>query len=656
MAKSGRRSGFVWRGRIRALIAAGLAAALLGAAVAAFPRTTAEAWREAASDALVAAFGTASDERIVVVAIDQPSLIDVAPWPWPRENLARLVEAVASAGPAVVALDILLNDPDRNSPVALARALAERYDDPAAVEVLAKLPDPDDILASAFAKSPVVLAALLDDHVAAKPGPARRPSIVLSGPAPSLSPWFAQGISQPYPPLQAQAEGVGVASLASGPLGRVRDVPLFATSAGLVQPGFALEAVRVFEGAAGFILVGGERALHVGPHVLPISDQAGMRIVPSDRARWHARTVSARDVLAGRVPAERLRGQLVLIGGTAPAQGGLRPTARDPLAPSVQIQADAIATMLGKAVPVRPPHARWIEAGASALLGLSGAVIGLVASPGLMVAGALALALVWAAGSVLVLLSTWLILDPVTPGVFGVVATAAAGLAATASAHRAAVAIRRRFEQHLAPGVVARIVENPKLLKLAGERREVTALFTDLEGFTALADRLEPEVLVDLLDRYFTGVTGIVVAHGGMVDKIIGDAVHALFNVPVDQADHASCAIRCAQAIHAFAENFRRRPENAAIGLARTRIGIETGIAVVGDVGTGAKLDYTAHGSAVNTASRLEALNKAFGTSICVGPVCRSKAQGIAFRALGKVEVRGRGLLEVFEPLDAAVS
>ncbi|MDP3320694.1 MAG: adenylate/guanylate cyclase domain-containing protein, partial [Bosea sp. (in: a-proteobacteria)] len=211
--------------------------------------------------------------------------------------------------------------------------------------------------------------------------------------------------------------------------------------------------------------------------------------------------------------------------------------------------------------------------------------------------------------------------------------------------------LRRRFEQHLAPGVVERIVADPGSLKLSGERREVTALFTDIEGFTQTTREAGPEQLVAVLDGYFEGVTRIVGAHGGMVDKLVGDAVHALFNAPFDLEDHPRRALACAVAILDWTETYRATGLAAAIGLGRTRQGLETGIAIVGDVGVGAKLDYTAHGEAVNMAARLEALNKELGSSICVGPVAASRCDPALLRLLGTVELRGVGPVAVSTPI-----
>ena len=188
-------------------------------------------------------------------------------------------------------------------------------------------------------------------------------------------------------------------------------------------------------------------------------------------------------------------------------------------------------------------------------------------------------------------------------------------------------------------------------MKLSGERREVTVLFTDVEGFTRMTQRADPEQLIAVLDSYFEELAALVVAHGGMVDKIVGDAVHALFNAPVELADHSRRAADCAIAISDWSKQYQRRPEPAALGFGRTRIGVETGLAVVGDVGIQAKLDYTAHGDAVNVTARLEAANKELGSAICVGPTAAARCDPALLRPLGVIAVRGRdGPLAVFEP------
>jgi len=253
--------------------------------------------------------------------------------------------------------------------------------------------------------------------------------------------------------------------------------------------------------------------------------------------------------------------------------------------------------------------------------------------------------------SALVSISTHGLVGPLLSVIIETVVFVVATVISLAAIRHREAWVRSRFEQHLAPAVVRRILETPGMLKLAGERREVTALFTDVEGFTTMTHHVDPVILVDTLDNYFEGMATIIIAHGGMIDKIVGDAVHALFNAPNDLRDHPQKAVECAIALRSWSEIFRHRPEVATIGFGRTRIGLETGPAIVGDVGIRAKLDYTAHGDAVNVAARLEAANKELGSSICVGPVAASRCDESLLRPLGKIIVRGRECaMTVFEP------
>jgi adenylate cyclase len=176
-------------------------------------------------------------------------------------------------------------------------------------------------------------------------------------------------------------------------------------------------------------------------------------------------------------------------------------------------------------------------------------------------------------------------------------------------------------------------------------------LFTDVEGFSAMTRRADPAALVSTLDHYFEGMATIIIAHGGIIDKLVGDAVHALFNAATDLEDHPRKAIECAIALRLWAERFRRRPEVATMAFGRTRIGIESGPAIVGDIGIHAKLDYTAHGDAINVAARLERANKELGSSICIGPVAASRCDQLLLRPLGKINIPGRDDdMAVFEP------
>jgi adenylate cyclase len=182
----------------------------------------------------------------------------------------------------------------------------------------------------------------------------------------------------------------------------------------------------------------------------------------------------------------------------------------------------------------------------------------------------------------------------------------------------------------------------------------MTYLFSDIHNFTNLSEKMESEDLARLLNAYLDGMTDIVLKHDGMVDKFIGDAVFAVFNAPLDLADHAQKAVLCMLEMDLFTEKFRR--EQAALGfpLGVTRIGVHTGAAVIGNFGSQARFTYTAQGDAVNTASRLEAINKHFGTRLCVSENTRTLCHGITFRPIASVVLKGKTeMLELWEPLHA---
>ena len=198
------------------------------------------------------------------------------------------------------------------------------------------------------------------------------------------------------------------------------------------------------------------------------------------------------------------------------------------------------------------------------------------------------------------------------------------------------------FGQFLAPTVVDHLLENPDETELEGEVREVSFLFTDLEGFTKLTETTQPRVMVGLVNNYLEEACDIVILHGGTIDKIVGDALHVMFNAPLRQEDHAQRAVNCALAIDEWSEDFRERHQQQGIDLGVTRIGINTGDCIVGNFGGKSRFDYTAHGDAINSAARLEAINKRLGTTICVSEATVEQCQGIFFRSIATLVLRGK--------------
>lgn len=212
--------------------------------------------------------------------------------------------------------------------------------------------------------------------------------------------------------------------------------------------------------------------------------------------------------------------------------------------------------------------------------------------------------------------------------------------------------IQGAFSRYVSPKVVEQMVDDPSRMSLEGERRLMTYLFTDIQNFTTMSEHMESKVLAHLLNSYLDGMTNIVLKYDGMVDKFIGDAVFAIFNAPVDLPDHAQKAVLCMLEMDRFTENFRAEQNQAGIPLGITRIGVHTGASVIGNFGSKARFTYTAQGDAVNTAARLEGINKYLGTRLCVSGATRDRCLDVEFRPVASVVLKGKTeALELWEPL-----
>ena len=587
--------------------------------------------------------------QVVVVDIDRRTLAAMGNyWPWPRATMARLVRAVAAGKPSVLAIDVLFAGPDPRSPATPMRAPDGTLSGASPHEPL----DGDQRLADAIGSVPTVLGSTLDT---AKGQTAPAVTVLRRGPIVLDEIWHGPGANEPLTSLAAAAACNGIMSLPGDPDGRVRRVPLLVGVGTTLRPGLAVEAVRLSEAASTLIVEANPQRLLIGNLRIALPHNGFLRLVPVSAGQESARTIPAIDIVENEATRASLAGAIVLIGGSAPEIGGLRDTPGDPLKPSVQIEADTIDQIISQRAPLAVPGG--VEFALALVLSAILLIAAVTASPirGVAVAVA-AIVLLWA-GALAFSLSFDRLIDPLTPSIGAAATFVTASLGSFIMVSRREARIRDRFAQHLAPEVVKRIAENPDMLKLRAEKRELTALFTDIEGFTAMTHRAGPEQLVAELDGYIEGVATIVMDHGGMVDKIVGDAVHALFNAPVDLPNHATRAVECASAIRSWTEQYRARPSARLIGLGRTRIGIETGEAVVGDIGIRSKLDYTAHGDAINSAARLEAMNKELGSSICVGPTAAGYCDASTLRPLGTVALRGlEAPIDIFEPWPAGTS
>jgi adenylate cyclase len=261
--------------------------------------------------------------------------------------------------------------------------------------------------------------------------------------------------------------------------------------------------------------------------------------------------------------------------------------------------------------------------------------------------GALVLLAVWWGGG-FALFTRWGIVVPLIAPSLGLAVAfgAATGYHALIEGREKRM-VRKLFEKYLAPDVVRQLLDDPSCWELGGKTIEITVMFADLEGFTSVSERLAPQELVKLINRFLNEMSRVIWMEGGTIDKYEGDLIMAFFGAPLPQVDHAARACRCGLKMQERMAELRREWQAQGLPELKVRIGLHSGSAVVGNMGSDFRLSYTAMGDAVNLASRLEGANKEFGTYLMVSQVTRELAgerEEFKFRELGEIKVRGKSV------------
>ncbi|MFZ5586687.1 MAG: CHASE2 domain-containing protein [Thermodesulfobacteriota bacterium] len=368
-------------------------------------------------------------------------------------------------------------------------------------------------------------------------------------------------------------------------------------------------------------------------------------------------TYSWTDILHGRLPADALKDKLVVVGGSAVGVGDVRPTPFDPQLPGPEIHATALDNILSGQWLLRPDWALGADLAAILLLGLLASFI----MPRFSAARALGLFMILALS--LIAFNHWfafarhrwelsLVYPMLSLLTVFLTLTALSFLKEEGEKRK----VRRAFAFYLSEDVIEQVLKDPSRLRLGGQRRELSIFFSDLQGFTSISEKLDPEQLTTLLNDYLGDMTDIILEEGGTLDKYEGDAIIAFWNAPLDQPDHAMRAVRaslrCQQQLALRRNEFKQQ---AGVEL-YMRIGLNSGEVVVGNMGSAKRFDYTMLGDAANLASRLEGANKVLGTYMMASEATwRQVSDQVAGRELGRLRVVGRKEpVKVFEPLGMA--
>lgn len=585
---------------------------------------------------------------VAIVDIDEASLARIGQWPWSRGTLARLVDRLGELGAATIAFDMVFPEPDRTSPLHLARTWAESgIAVPASV---AALPDTDALFAQAIARNPVVSGLVLsDENRNALPRPKAGFSFAGADPKAFLTA-FSGGVAN-LASLDAGAAGLGFFSFPPSRDGIVRAMPLVANANGALYPALAVEALRVAQGSGTFVLraTGAGREADTGtPAVTAL--RVGTLDTPTGPAGevfiWFSGlpdtpTVSAARLLSQTLDprlADEIAGRIVLVGTSAVGLRDLVPTPVDASLPGVRVHAEIIDQIVGGQFLVRPDFAKGAEVAMTLIGGL--VLIGVAALGGAVPLATATLLLLAGFGS-----ASWLafsraqwLLDPVMPAAALLATFAVVTPLLLLLTDREKRFVRGAFGRYLSPTLVERLANDPSALRLGGETRDLTVLFSDIRGFTSLSESLKPDELTALLNGFLTPMTEILLRTEATIDKYMGDAIMAFWNAPLPIGDHPGKACRAALAMVEALEQLNREREAPL----RIGIGLNTGPACVGNLGSAQRFSYSAIGDTVNLASRIEGLTKQYGVSILVSDEVRAKAGALAFLEIDLVRVVGR--------------
>lgn len=608
-----------------------------------------------------------ADTPVRIIDIDEESIARLGQWPWPRSDLAKLVERLNNAGAAVIAFDIVFAEPDRTSPAVMAQRLTDNERTRALTPLLLQLPDHDRQFAAAIAQAQVVggFFLLRENRGAAAEVKA---GFAVAGSPPTMLPRFS-GAVQSIPVIAAAERGSGFLSLVGDRDAIVRKAPMLALHDNQLVPSLSLEALRVAQGAGTLLIktsdASGETAGAAGRMV---SVRVGDFTVPLTEAgelwSWFGaqrpdRTIAAWKIMSGALQGQALEeavgGRILFIGTSA---SGLRDLVATPLRqrePGVLVHAEAAEQMIAGQFLVRPDWARGLEL---ALLLLGGGMLALLLPRiGAATGAALGLALMAAitGGSWLAFHRGQYLLDPSWPLLALLMVYVTQTMLGYYREERRRAYIHNAFDRYLSPELVKRIAADPDALELGGEERDMTVLFCDIRGFSRISERLSPQQTISFLINFLTPMSEILLAHRGTLDKFIGDAILTFWNAPLADPDQHAHAARAALAMQSrLAELNQTMPGQDGQqwpGAVQIGIGLNAGLCCVGNMGSRQRLSYSLIGDIVNTASRFEGLTKYYGVGIIAGERLHDELPAFAMLELDWVRVVGRDAPETIHAL-----
>lgn len=597
------------------------------------------------------------DDRVVIVDVDEKSLAAEGRFPWPRDRMARLVNLLFEEYDiAVLGFDMVFAERERNVAFENLESMLRSDGQPELADRIASLtPRTDQEFAASLEGRPVALGYYFSGNTNTTgqlPEP-YLPAVIaetLAIPAP-----VAAGYGANLPVLQEAASRGG---FFDNPLsdddGVFRRAPTLQSYENGLYESLSLAIAQMYLDQP-FSIGENNEWLHVGGQSVPVDGDMAV-LVPYRGDQGSFPYVSATDVLRQTVPdAGVLKDAIVLVGTTAPGLYDLRNTPVQKVYPGVEVHANLISGILDGRFLRRPSYLAGAELVALSLLAVMLAVaLPLTGAVGGAVAATVALALV--VSSNLYLWAEQALVMSVAPAVLMILSlflfNVAYGFIRESRSRRA---LARRFGQYVPPELVEEMSANPGQYSMKGDRRDMSVLFSDVRGFSKLAENMDPEQLSALMNELLTALTRVIHEQRGTIDKYMGDAVMAFWGAPLADPKHASSAVTAALKMVGAVERVKADFLQRGWPAITMGVGVNSGPMNVGDMGSEFRMAYTVLGDAVNLGSRLEGLTRNYGVDIVVSEYTVQAAPEFTYRLLDRVRVKGRDTpLDIFEPLGFA--
>lgn len=568
--------------------------------------------------------------NVAIIAIDEKSINELGRWPWSRRRLAEFVEKLADYNPKVVAFDMTFSEPESDD---ADRALGAALEKEGNVILgyffrASDTQEPSSESLYELSRSNVKLIDFLG-----KPEPhflAVFPSVEIN-------------ISQ----IGAHAQGFGFFNFPNADTdGVFRRAQLLAKYKGEIYPSLGIEGIRHLLGEEIMLKVAsyGVDSFYIGQTRIP-TDERGEFLINYYGPGGMFPTYSVVDVTSGKVPPDALKDKLVFVGTTEIGVYDARSTPLDATFPGVEIHATVAENILDGRFLIKNDLTEALDIVLLLILPVILVLLLMRVGTTFIAIGIfLAILFIHLFGNYIVFTRLNLLLSALYPTLsLGFVYVFYEGYH-NLIAERKGRYLRKAFSSYVSAELVAQIIQDPDKLKLGGEKKIVTTLFSDIRGFTSLSEGMSPEALVSLLNEYLSPMTQIIMNERGTLDKYFGDAVMAIFGAPLDVPDHPKRACQAALRMIEELEKLYTKWKEKGWPRISIGVGINTGEAIVGNMGANMRFDYTAIGDAVNLASRLEGLNKLYGTHIIISKSTLDEVDSSQFlvRELDLVRVKGK--------------